>query len=311
MKAEKYPKNFQEFLEEFKDEESCRKYLYDIRWPDGFHCPKCSGTKYWLTSENMIHCSQCGHQSSLTAGTIFHGTRKPLQLWFHIMWWVVAQKTGASAYNLMDFMGFGSYETAWTWLHKLRRAMVRQGREKLSGMVEVDATYIGGEEVGTGRTGRGADEKCLVVVATECIGKQIGRVRFKIIPDASAGNLLPFIEDNIEYGSIVITDGWSGYKSLQDNENYTHEVKTITGSGKEAHELLPHVHLVDSLVKRWINGTHQSKISAKHLEYYLDEFAFRFNRKMSSYRGKLFYRLIQQAVETQPQSYNTLIGKST
>jgi transposase-like protein len=227
------------------------------------------------------------------------------------MWWVVAQKTGASAYNLMDFMGFGSYETAWTWLHKLRGAMVRQGREKLSGTVEVDETYIGGEEVGTGRTGRGSDEKCLVVVATECIGKQIGRVRFKIISDASSGNLLPFIEDNIESGSIVITDGWSGYRSLQDNENYTHEVRRITGSGKKAHELLPHVHPVDSLVKRWINGTHQSKISAKHLEYYPDEFAFRFNRKMSSYRGKLFYRLIQQAVETQPQSYNALIGKST
>jgi hypothetical protein len=133
MKTEEYPNNFQEFLEQFKDEESCRKYLYDIRRPDGFNCPKCSGAKYWLTVENMIHCSQCGHQSSLTSDTIFHGTRKPLQLWFHIMWWVVAQKTGASAYNPMDFMGFGSYETTWTWLHQLRRAMVRQGREKLSG----------------------------------------------------------------------------------------------------------------------------------------------------------------------------------
>jgi transposase-like protein len=311
MKEEQYPKDFQEFLEQFRDEASCRQYLYDMRWGDGFICPKCNGTKYWLTAQNMIHCSQCGHQSSLTAGTIFHGTRKPLQLWFHIMWWVVAQKTGASAYNLMDFMGFGSYETAWTWLHKLRRAIVRSGREKLSGRIEVDETYIGGDEVGTGRQGRGAEEKCLVVVATECIGKQIGRVRFQIISDASTENLLPFIEDNIEYGSTIITDGWSGYKPLKNNEKYIHEVKTISGSGKEAHELLPHVHMVDSLVKRWINGTHQGKISAKHLEYYLDEFAFRFNRKMSTYRGKLFYRLVQQAVETEPQSYNTLIGKIT
>jgi transposase-like protein len=144
-------------------------------------------------------------------------------------------------------------------------------------------------------------------VATECIGKQIGRVRFRIISDASSENLIPFIEDNIENGSQIITDGWSGYKPLNSNTNYVHEVKTITGSGKEAHELLPHVHMVDSLVKRWINGTHQGKISDKHLEYYLDEFAFRFNRKMSTYRGKLFLRLIQQAVCTPPSTYENIV----
>jgi transposase-like protein len=206
----------------------------------------------------------------------------------------------------MDFMGFGSYKTAWLWLHKLRRAMVRPGRDKLLGQVEVDETYIGGEEAGTGNTGRGADEKCLVVVATECIEKKIGRVRFRIIPNASSENLISFIEDSIENGSSVITDGWSGYKPLRNSEKYTHVVKTITGSGKVAHELLPHVHMVDSLVKRWINGTHQGKISAKHLEYYLDEFAFRFNRKMSTYRGKLFYRLMQQAVTTLPTTFDEI-----
>ena len=192
------------------------------------------------------------------------------------MWWVVAQKTGASAYNLKDFMGFGSYETAWTWLHKLRRTMVKEGREKLSGIVEVDETYIGGKEIGTGKQGRGAEDKSLVVVATECIGKQIGRVRFKIIPVASKENLLPFIEENVEYGSTVITDGWTSYASLSQNKKYEHIKKVISGSGKQAHELLPHVHMVDSLVKRWINGTHQGKIFTKHLEYYLDEFAFRY-----------------------------------
>jgi len=223
-----------------------------------------------------------------------------LLLWFHIIWWVVAQKTGASANNLKDFMGFGSDETAWYWLHKLRRAMVRRGREKLSGVVEVDEAYIGGEEKGTGKQGRGADDKILVVVATECIGKKIGRVRFQIIPDASAENLLPFVENNIERGSDVITDGWSGYAFLVKNENYKHEKKVIAGSGKEANELLPHVHLVVSLLKRWIYGTHQGKVSHKYLEYYLDEFSFRFNRKMSTHRGKLFYRLIQQAVTSMP-----------
>ena len=206
------------------------------------------------------------------------------------MWWIVAQKTGASAYNLKDFMGFGSYETTWTWLHKLHRAMVRTGREKLSGNVEVDETYIGGDEIRTGKQGRGAEAKSLVVVATECLGKQIGRVRFKIIPDASKENLIQFIEDNLEHGSAVITDGWTGYSSLSENKNYEHVKKLISNSGKKSHELLPHVHMVDSLVKRWINGTHQGKISQKYLEYYLDEFAFRFNRKLSTHRGKLFYR---------------------
>lgn len=305
---EHYPKDFQEFLMQFKNEEDCWNYIFEIRWPNGYICPKCNNSgKYWLTEHKLIHCSLCGYQASITGGTIFHGTRKPLLLWFHIMWWIVAQKTGASANNLMDFMGFGSYETAWSWLQKLRRAMVRPERDKLTGEVEVDETYIGGVEIGKGKQGRGAETKTLVVVATECIGKQIGRVRFKIIPEAKSLYLMQFIEDNIDTGSTVITDGWKGYNSLTLNKMYKHEIKIISGSGKEAHELLPHVHLVDSLVKRWINGTHQGNISPKYLSYYLDEFAFRFNRKLSTYRGKLFYRLMQQAVDTSPKPFKELI----
>jgi transposase-like protein/Zn ribbon nucleic-acid-binding protein len=309
-RKETYPKNFQEFLEYFKTEDDCWNYLFTMRWPDGFICPKCKTGKYWLTEKRLIHCVNCGHQASITAGTIFQGTRKPLLLWFHIIWWVVAQKTGASAYNLKDFMGFGSYETAWVWLHKLRRAMIRLNRNKLEGEIEVDETYIGGKETGKGKQGRGAETKSLVVVATECKGKQIGRVRFKIISEASGDELIPFIEDNIEPGSLVITDGWKGYSTLSQMEEYRHEVKRIYGSGQEAHELLPHVHMVDSLVKRWIYGTHQGKVSPKHLAYYLDEFAFRFNRKLSTYRGKLFFRLIEQAIDTTPVPLNELIKQA-
>jgi transposase-like protein/Zn ribbon nucleic-acid-binding protein len=306
--TEHYPRHFQEFLEQFKNEDDCWNYIYEIRWPNGFVCPKCrEQRKYWLTDHKLIHCSSCGHQASVTGGTIFHGTRKPLLLWFHIMWWVVAQKTGASAYNLTDFMGFGSYETAWSWLQKLRRAMVRPGRDLLSGEVEVDETYIGGKEIGTGKQGRGAETKTLVIVATECIGNQIGRVRFKCIPDSTGEYLMQFVKENIEPGSTVITDGWPGYNFLASSKKYKHEIKAISRSGKEAHELLPHVHLVDSLLKRWINGTHQGSISPKYLSYYLDEFAFRFNRKLSTYRGKLFYRLMQQAVDTPPQPFKELI----
>jgi transposase-like protein len=299
-KIELYPKDFQEFLLQFKTEDDCWDYIFQMKWPVGFICPHCNGSKYWLTNDKTIHCSICQSETTVTSGTIFHKTRKPLLLWFHIMWWIVAQKTGASANNLKDFMGFGSYETAWAWLHKLRRAMVRPMRDKLTGEVEVDETYIGGIEKGNKNKGRGAETKILVLVATECIGKQIGRVRFEIIDEASTENLSSFIEDNIQEGSTVITDGWSGYNYLTNSSKYKHEKKIISGSGKQAHELLPHVHLVDSLVKRWINGTHQGNISTKHLQYYLDEFAFRFNRKLSTYRGKLFFRLMQQAVETQP-----------
>lgn len=314
MVAEDYPKDFQEFLSRFQSDDDCWEYLFAIRWPKGFHCPKCNSTKYCINKRKVAECINCGHQLSVTAGTIFHGTRKPLLLWFHVMWWISAQKTGVSASNFKDFMGFGSYETAWTWLHKLRRAMVRSDREKLTGEVEVDETFIGGKESGenedgSSKTGRGSLEKTLVVVATECLGKQIGRVRFKCIESASSSNLMEFIENNIEYGSKVITDGWRGYDSLSKSKNYTHEKKPIAGSGHKAHELLPHVHMVDSLLKRWINGTHQGRISSKHLEFYLDEYAFRFNRKLSTHRGKVFYRLVQQSAATPPVPLKTLIEK--
>lgn len=158
---EHYPKDFQEFLMQFKGEEDCWSYIFEMRWPNGYTCARCNSNKYWLTEKRLIHCSSCEHQTSITGGTIFQGTRKPLLLWFHIIWWVVAQKTGASAYNLKDFMGFGSYETAWVWLHKLHRAMVRPERDKLVGSVEVDETYIGGKEIGKGKQGRGAETKTL------------------------------------------------------------------------------------------------------------------------------------------------------
>jgi transposase-like protein len=314
MNENNYPKNLQEFLRRFPNDESCWNYLLEIRWPNGFICPKCNSTAHSVTRRRLFECDKCGLQTSLTAGTIFHGTRTPLLLWFHVIWWVAVQKTGVSASNFQDFMGFGSYETAWTWLHKLRRVMNRPERDKLKGDVEVDETLIGGEESGVKtdgkkKTGRGSIEKVLVVVATEYTGKQIGRVRFKCIESASGENLMKFIEDNIAYGSTVVTDGWSGYSALSESENYKHEKKIIAGSGMEAHQLLPHVHMIDSLLKRWMNGTHQGRISKKHLEFYLDEYAFRFNRKLSTHRGKIFYRLIQQAVSIQALTYKEIVKR--
>ena len=305
MDQEDYPINFEEFINRFATEDNCYDYITSLRWPNGFICPRCQSTKAWKTDRNLMHCAKCGRQTSIIAGTLFQDTRKPLRLWFHVMWWVMSQKTGVSAKNLTHTMGFRRYETAWIWLHKLRRAMIRPGRERLCGTVEVDETYIGGEEEGT--RGRKIVKKALIVIAVEVEIGKLGRVRFRQIDDASADSLIPFVKDNVEPESTVITDGWQGYSSL-GKIGYHHEVKIIARSGKKASELLPHIHLVFSLVKRWLMGTHQGAISSEHLSYYLDEYAFRFNRRLSTHRGKLFYRLMQQAVNTGPVTHKDIVA---
>ena len=255
----------------------------------------------------LYQCCSCRHQTSATAGTIFQDTRKPLVMWFRAMWYVTSQKNGASALGLQRVLGLGSYQTAWAWLHKLRRAMVRPGRDPLSGWIEVDETYVGGWE--EGMKGRRRGEKSLVVIAAQVVGNGIGRIRMRVIPDASADSLLPFIEGSVESGSTIHTDGWQGYAGI-GKKSYGHEVSPIRGRPKEASKLLPHVHRVASLLKRWLLGTHQGAVEPQHLPYYLDEFTFRFNRRTCKSRGKLFYRLMQQAVITQPTTYAALVAPS-
>jgi len=225
-------------------------------------------------------------------------------MWFRAMWHVTSQKNGASALGLQRVLGLGSYQTAWAWLHKLRRAMVRPGRDPLSGWIEVDETYVGGWE--EGMKGRRHGEKSLVVIAAQVAGNRIGRIRMRVVPDASAGSLHPFIEGSIAPGSTIHTDGWQGYASI-DKKGYDHEISRIRGRPKEASKLLPHVHRVASLLKRWLLGTHQGAVEPQHLSYYLDEFTFRFNRRTCKSRGKLFYRLIQQAVATEPSPYAAMV----
>lgn len=214
------------------------------------------------------------------------------------------QKNGASALGLKRVLDLGSYETAWTWLHKIRRAMVRPGRDQLSGRIEVDETYLGGLEEGV--RGRQTFKKALIAVAAQENRKAIGRIRMLRISDASGESLLSFIMQAIEPGSIIRTDGWEGYSGLETN-GYTHEVRVIKSSGASAAQLLPRVHRVVSLLKRWIVGTHQGAISPEHLDYYLDEFTFRFNRRTSRHRGKLFYRLIQHAMAVESVPYDNII----
>jgi transposase-like protein len=305
MESEDYPEDFEQFITRFATEEDCYDYILSLRWPNGFICPRCHGDRSWKTQRSLMVCTECGHQTSITAGTIFQGTRKPLRLWFHVMWWVMTQKTGASAKNLQHTMGFRRYETAWTWLHKLRRTMIRPGRDRLKGTVEVDETFIGGKEEGV--KGRKTATKALVVIAVEVEEKKLGRIRFRVIPDASADSLISFIKDNIIPNSVVITDGWLGYAPLK-KENYEHVVQNISQSKEKASDLLPHVHLVVSLIKRWLLGTHQGAVAPKHLADYLDEYSFRFNRRLSTHRGKLFYRLMQQSVSTAPVSRQEIVA---
>ncbi len=303
-----YPRTLGEFDGWFATEDSCRQYLIKVRWPSGFRCPRCSSGDAWLTQRGLMHCKGCGHQSSITAGTIFHGTRSPLRQWFQAMWWVTAQKNGASALGLQRILGLGSYETAWTWLHKLRRAMVRPGRDRLAGEVEVDETFVGGAEEGGGR--RHVGKKALVAVAVEIRGTAIGRIRLQRVRDSSAASLLTFVRQAVTPGSRVVTDGLQSYRGLAA-AGYVHKRKVVQGSGEAPDALLPRVHRVASLLKRWLLGTHQGRPDRAHLPYYLDEFTFRFNRRTARHRGLLFYRLLQQAVAVHsPIPYARLIGGS-
>ena len=252
----------------------------------------------------LFECAACGRQTSVTAGTIFQDTRSPLTVWFRAMWAVTSQKTGTSALTLQQVLGLGSYQTAWTWLHKLRRAMVRPGRDRLAGYVEVDETFVGGVEDGV--SGRGAKKKALIAVAAEDVGQRLGRIRLRRVPDASANSLQGFIDDVVEPGSQVHTDGWLGYERVQAH-GYRHRITYLSEHPEPANQLLPRVHLVTSLLKRWLLGTHQGAVSPAHLDYYLDEFTFRFNRRRSRHRGMLFYRLAQQAVQVAPVPYTAMV----
>ncbi len=239
----------------------------------------------------------------MTAGTILAGTRMPLVSWFAAVWYVVNQKNGVSALGLQRVLGLGSYQTAWAWLHKLRRAMVRPDRELLEGPVEVDETIIGG--VKAGRRGRGAPGKALVVIAVERRDGGPGRTRMRRIADASKDVLTEFVLDHVQRGSEVHTDGWVGYNGVGENR-FSHIATNVSASGDPAHVAMPEVHRVASLLKRWLLGTHQGGVSHDQLAYYLDEFTFRFNRRRSRHRGLLFYRLLEQAVATDPHPYKAL-----
>ena len=298
---EDYPKTIMEFESKFATEETCREYLFRLRWPDGFKCPRCNNEKAWSLKDSLYQCIKCNYKVSVITGTIFQDTHKSLVLWFRAIWWVTGQKNGANALGIQKIMGLGSYKTAWTWLHKLRRAMVTPARDNLSGIIEVDEAYIGGEK--SGKRGRGSEGKALIVIAVEIKDSLIGRIRIKRVKDASSKSLNNAIESTINKGSLIQTDGWKGYAHV-GSLGYKHKI--VRQKNEVGENLLPHCHRVVSLLKRWLLGTHQGAVSPEHLDYYLDEFTFRFNRRAATYRGKLFYRLLQNAVKIEPITYNQI-----
>jgi transposase-like protein len=300
-----YPRTLQEFDEWFSNEAACVEYLRRLRWPEGFRCLGCGGSEAWLTSRGLFRCTSCQRQSSVIAGTLFDGPRKPLRIWFQAMWYVTSQKPGGNALGLKREVGFGSYQTAWTWLHKMRHAMVRLGRDRLSGIVEVDETYVGGEEAGV--HGRETEKKAIVVIAVEIHEPRgFGRARLGQVPNVSEASLVPFVCEMAEPGSEVLTDGWGAHSTLPEH-GYLHRKTILSSSGDPAHVLMPGVHRIAALLKRSLLGTHQGSVSKKYLDYYLDEYTFRFNRRTARARGLLFYRLVEQAVQMGPISRTHII----
>jgi len=298
-----YPVSVIDFQDMFPTEQACYDYLFLIKWPDGFVCSFCQHAKYWKMKNHAIRCASCKRDISLTANTIFQDKHTPIRNIFQSMWYVVCQKQGVSALGLQRILGVGSYETAWSWLHKLRTAMVRPGRDLLSGTVEVDETLVGGSQ--PGKRGRGAQGRELVLITVEDKGKEgIGRIRLKHIPNASGQSLTNAIKETVSTKSTIRTDGWKGYTNITKHD-YRH-IMVNHHEDEPGEDPTPLAHRIASLLKRWLLGTHQGGQQFSHLHYYLDEFVFRFNRRNSRSRGMLFYRLVQQALQISPVTRDSL-----
>jgi transposase-like protein len=304
------PRDLPSFLKRFCTDAKCRAYLVRVRWPEGFCCGACGHREAWSHKKRLIEeCRSCGRQHSILAGTMFEQSKTGLSKWFLAIYLVTSSRGGISAMELQRQLGFGSCGTAWTWLHKIRRAMIRPAREPLQERVEVDETHVGGAR--PGKPGRGAAGKTVVVGAVEAKpGKgrkrPLGRLRLQAISDASAASLEGFIAADTAKPLTVTTDGWAGYRGLE-TEGYGHEPINLSRSWGDASLRLPAIHLVFSLTKRWLLGTHHGAVRPKHLQRYLDEFVFRFNRRTAKAVSHGFARLIQHAVKTPPTTYRGIV----
>jgi len=310
IREKNYPSNWIEFQDWFATEDSCTAYLERLRWPKGFCCPSCGAIdEPTRASRGRLICKSCRHQSSVTTGTIFDKTRTPLRVWFAAAWYITNQKQGVSALGLQRVLGFNSYQTSWTMLHRFRRAMIRPDRDQLCGIVEVDEVFLAlsrKDKENPRPPGTKAHNRSHLVAVAVAIEvhepKGFGRIRLQRIAAPTIDAIVPFVQGNIAPGSTVRTDGSAIYATLKDN-GFKHDPHVILGSHVPAHEPLPGVHRIAALIKRWFLGTHQGAVDPRHVDYYLDEFTFRFNRRTSRSRGMLFYRLIQQSALSVPATY--------
>lgn len=297
-----YPATFGDFSAWFRTDIDCLDYLRWVRWPDGFRCPWCA-SEGWLLSDGRYECGACHRRTSVTAGTIFDSTRTPMTVWFHAVWLFATSKDGISAMALRRQLEIGSHQTAWMMLSRLRVASAGHDLDKLSGEVEVDETFFGGAT--PGQRGRAHGAKLLIAIAVERLPTGgFGRCRMSIIDNAGAYCLRRFLIDNVEPGSTIVTDGWVSYPGACQGL-YTHQPH-ITPAAM-APIFLPGVHRVASLFKRWMLGTHQGSAGWDHLELYLHEFVFRFNRRHSRRRGLVFLRILERGIDHEQVCYKDVI----
>lgn len=288
-----HPKNYQELVSRFTSQEACLNYIASIRWKDGLVCPECGGKKFWKPKQLFWICAGCERKLRVLADTLFQDTKLPMTLWFQMIWWFVGPKNGASALALMQNFGIGSYRTSWTLLGKLRSCTALPMRHQLSGVVEVDEAFLGGK-----------NNKEIIAVAAEKRGKATGRIRLKHIKSRERSEIQDFITEAIAPGSTIVSDRFKSYPSIV-KKGYLHDPQKKPYFWEEVdgddERLLPRVHRVISLMKRWYYGTYQGRVDKRSLQVYLDEFVFRFNRRTSGTRGLLFHRLVEAAVNSKPK----------
>lgn len=292
-----FPKTATEFEARFATEEDCRAYWIEARWGGEPACARCHSTRVWTIRDGTtFECADCGHQTSLTSGTLLEKTRKPLRMWFRAVFEISTRRTGISGKDLQRIMGFGSYKTAWSWLHKLRAALVRPDAEPLGPFVQMDEALVGG---------KGSPHKELVLVAAEADG----RVRLAHADNNDEGTLKRFADGRIATDAHVVSDGHAGYnrKSLGERP---HEAKVQTKAQRRDNDALQGCHWTTSLLKRWLLGTHAGAVKPKHLQAYLDEFAFRHNRRKTKGVGRIAARVIENLVARGPITMRKLIDQT-
>jgi transposase-like protein len=290
-----FPRTATEFEERFATEEDCRAYWIEARWGGKPACARCGSTYVWpIRNGTTFECRDCDHQTSLTAGTVLEKTRKPLKMWFRAVFEISTRRTGISAMDLMRIMGFGSYKTAWTWLHKLRAALVRPEREPLGPFVEMDEALVGGKG--------GPHKELLVLVAAEAGG----RVRLAHAATNDRVTLKRFADGQVATDARVTTDGLASYDA-DSLGSRPHEAKVQTKAERRESDAIQSCHWAVSLLKRWLLGTHAGAVAPKHLQAYLDEYAFRHNRRRTNGVGRVAARVIEQLVARRPLTMRSLI----